>query len=193
MAYSRFQSFVTDIQGNVVPGAKIEVRRETSGQPLAALYEDREATTPLGNPITADSSGFFFFHVIGGEYQIRAYTGPSGSPTFEVVFRYVQIGVEVLPEYLQIDPGTTETLSGDTYDVVLVDPTGAAANTTINLPPALDRNRRVLEVGFSTDNTTAYVINVVPDGSELIAGLSAWPIANGSVVLKPNPGGGWRV
>lgn len=94
MALARYQFTVIDERGNSVPGAHVEVRREISGQPLAALYSDRAGTSGLGNPFDADNEGFAFFHVNGGAYQIRVYTGASGAPTFEApLWRYVAIGL----------------------------------------------------------------------------------------------------
>lgn len=87
MPLARHQFTVTDAQGNVVPSAYIEVRREIGGQPLVQLYSDRNGVTPLGNPFQCDSEGFAAFHVAGGAYQVRAYkTG------FERTLRYVGVG-----------------------------------------------------------------------------------------------------
>src|SRR5690606_19175355 len=87
MALARYQFTVVDDQGNVVPEAQVEVRRDTIGQPLVSLYKDREGTVLAGNPITADVEGFVGFHVVGGAYRIRAYKGD-----FERIWRYVGIG-----------------------------------------------------------------------------------------------------
>lgn len=93
MTMARYQFTVTDEAGNVIPEAHIEVRRERPGQPLAALKSNRAGTSALTNPFDADSEGFAYFHVSGGAFQIRAYTGPSGAPTFERIWRYVAIGL----------------------------------------------------------------------------------------------------
>jgi hypothetical protein len=87
MALARYQFTVVDDQGNVLPNASVEVRREAIGLPIASLYEDRDGVTPLGNPFNAGADGFAAFHVSGGAYRITAtYTG--GSRTW----RYVAIG-----------------------------------------------------------------------------------------------------
>lgn len=70
--YAVFQMTVTDEAGNIIPAASVEVRTHTTGQPLASLFEDREGTTPAGNPIEADTDGFVRFYVRGGAYQIIA-------------------------------------------------------------------------------------------------------------------------
>lgn len=93
MTMARHTLTITDSAGNVVAGAHVEVRREVPGLPLAVLYSDRAGTAVLGNPFDVDAGGVGFFHAAGGAYQIRAYVGPSLAPTFEVIQRYVAIGL----------------------------------------------------------------------------------------------------
>lgn len=93
MSMARYQFTVVDDAGNIVPNAHIEVRREQPGQPLAALKSNRAGTSGLTNPFDTDGDGFAYFHVAGGAFQIRAYTGTSGAPTFERVWRWVAIGL----------------------------------------------------------------------------------------------------
>src|SRR5690554_2925487 len=88
MALARWQATIVDARGNVQSGASVEVRREVPGQPLAALYSDRDGTQQLGNPITADAEGFAAFHVAGGAYQIKATKG-----SFTKTWRYAAIGL----------------------------------------------------------------------------------------------------
>jgi len=92
MSLERHQFTVQDASGNVVPGAHVEVRQEAPGQPLAALYADRDGVTGAGNPIDADAQGYVYFYITPGLYQIRVYTGASGAPTTEHIDRYVDIG-----------------------------------------------------------------------------------------------------
>lgn len=92
MALARYEGVVTDDAGNVVPLATIEVRRDQPGRPVVPLFADRSGTVPLGNPIQADALGAFGFHLPGGVYWVRAYSGPSHQPTFQVVKRYVAVG-----------------------------------------------------------------------------------------------------
>lgn len=86
MALARFQRTIVDEQGNIVPGAFVEVRSEISGD-LVSIFSDRDGLVALGNPFSADSEGFAGFHVVGGAYRIRAYLGG-----FEITWRYVAIG-----------------------------------------------------------------------------------------------------
>ena len=88
MALARWQATITDEAGNIVPNASIEVRRESSGQPLVSLFSDRDGQTPIGNPFNADGDGFAAFHVTGGAYQITATSG-----AFSRTWRYVGIGL----------------------------------------------------------------------------------------------------
>ena len=88
MALARWQATIQDFQGNIVPGASVEVRQEeTVGSPLAALFADRAGTIPLSNPVIADTEGFVAFHVAGGAYQITA-----SSNNFQRQWRFTPIG-----------------------------------------------------------------------------------------------------
>lgn len=87
MALARWQATIVDEEGNIVPNASIEVRREISGSPAAILFSDRDGSVPLGNPFSADSEGFVFFHVAGGAFKITA-----TAPGFQRIWRYVGIG-----------------------------------------------------------------------------------------------------
>lgn len=91
MVLARWQRTIVDEAGNVLPSAQIEVRREASGAPLASIYSDRDGTTPLGNPFTANIDGidgFAAFHAPGGAYRITATSGE-----FSKTWRYVGIGL----------------------------------------------------------------------------------------------------
>lgn len=92
--YACYQFTVQDEEGNVVPGAKVEVLSQTiPGMPMPTLYSTRTGGSPITNPATADSHGFVQFFVTGDFYQIRAYEGPSLSPTWERTWSYVPIGL----------------------------------------------------------------------------------------------------
>lgn len=75
-----WQRTIVDETGLVVPGAEIEVRHAESGA-LAQLYQDREGTQTLSNPVAADMSGFVRFFIEGGAYDITA-TGSGASRTW---------------------------------------------------------------------------------------------------------------
>jgi len=101
MALARWQATVVDEKGNVIKGARVEVRRETPGSPLANLYSDRNGTIPLGNPFMSDEEGFAAFHVIGGAYYIRATKG-----SFSREWRYEGVGTGSETDLVALlDPG----------------------------------------------------------------------------------------
>jgi hypothetical protein len=58
---------------------------ETGG--LAQLWDDKNGSTPKGNPFLSDSDGFAFFYVNPGIYRIDATLGG-----FSAVWRDVEIG-----------------------------------------------------------------------------------------------------
>lgn len=74
MTLFRWQAPVQDEEGNVVPGASVEVRFEGSGL-LATLYADKAGLIPLGNPFTADDNGAAVFYAAPGFYRITATSG----------------------------------------------------------------------------------------------------------------------
>lgn len=88
MAFARWQQTIVNGAGDVLPGASIEVRRESVGQPLVSLFSDRNGSSPISNAFTADSEGFAAFHVAGGAYKIVASKGG-----FSRTWRYVGIGL----------------------------------------------------------------------------------------------------
>lgn len=88
---ARFQRTIQTEAGVIVPSAHIEVRNESDGA-LATLFSDRAGGGGITNPFDTGADGFAAFYVIGGAYKVRAYTGPSGSPTFERIWRHEGIG-----------------------------------------------------------------------------------------------------
>jgi hypothetical protein len=136
MTMARWQATITDARGNVVPGASVEVRRESAGMPLAALYSDRDGTTPLGNPFTTGSDGAAAFHAAGGAFQIVATAG-----AFSRTWRYVPVGLGGENDKLNVTPiGAYD--SGTTYQPndVVTNQGGswiALQETTGNAPPTL--------------------------------------------------------
>jgi hypothetical protein len=91
VALAHWQAYIQDVAGNIVPGASITVRDETSGGPLASLYADRDGVTPLGNPITSDADGLASFYAATGEYRLQVSSG-----SYSADLRYVNVGFTVL-------------------------------------------------------------------------------------------------
>jgi len=128
MTMARYSGVVTDQAGNIITNAKIEVRRETPGQPLAAIKSDREGVSALANPFNAEADGTFAFHVVGGAYKIRAYVGASGAPTFEDIRRYEPVGL--LQEYDLDAVGVVSVVAGTNITVDNTDPANPVISST---------------------------------------------------------------
>ncbi len=109
---------ITDLEGNVIPDATVYVVNEANGG-MPSLYADRDGTVDIGNPVSADNTGFCSFHVVGGAYAITARKGG-----FERTWRYVGIGTA--QEY---DVGALGNAVGwdEVVDSVTDLPTGVAA------------------------------------------------------------------
>jgi hypothetical protein len=82
-----WQSTITDAEGNVVPGAGMEVRSANTNS-LVPLFSNRAGTAGLTNPFQADPDGFARFYVPAGVYRIRAF-----SAGLERVWADVLVGV----------------------------------------------------------------------------------------------------
>jgi hypothetical protein len=201
MTLAAHQFTVTDEEGNVVPGAHIEVRSEIPGQPLAALYSDRAGASGLSNPTDTDSSGFIRFFVVGGAYQIWAYTGPSGAPTFEAPLqRYVAIGLNAEADSFSYRTQRTVTAAGgvtvdaDDADIIIINKTVGAA-TAVTLPLAASRTKPVMIVDGKGDANTNNITISPQTGESIYAITNGTAIIDGnggSVILTPKADGtGW--
>lgn len=84
---ARFQRTVADETGNVQAGATVTVKNRNAGLALAALYSDRNGSTPISNPFTTDGDGLIAFHAEGSAYQITINKSP-----FQAIWDYVGIG-----------------------------------------------------------------------------------------------------
>lgn len=113
MGLARYERVITDAAGNVVPFAQVQVRREAAGLPLAALFTDAAATTPAGNPVTADANGKVAFHVVGYRdgYRVRAYLAGAG---YEDVRYNVPIGNAAAVDTDQLGVGANTDVQVDT-------------------------------------------------------------------------------
>lgn len=87
MPLARWQRNITTDAGVILPGASVEVRKETDNT-VASLFSDRAGSIAISNPFAADSQGFAAFHVVGGAYKITITFG-----SFTRVLRYVGIGL----------------------------------------------------------------------------------------------------
>jgi len=184
MTMARYSGVVTDQAGNIITNAKIEVRRETPGQPLAALKSNRAGTAAISNPFDAEADGAFFFHVIGGAYQVRAYTGPSGSPTFEKILRYEPVGLAA-----ELDAGVDVLIAPEQYGAV----GDGVADDTVAIQAAIDAagERGLLLLGAKTYRFTSALNHVYSYQEWRGSGkgatiLSFQPTADGSAIVVGN-------
>lgn len=179
VALPRYNRTVQDGAGNVVPAAIIEVRREIPGQPLAALYSNREGTSGISNPFPADANGFAFFHAPDGEYQVKASFGGE-----EQILRYEQVGKPTLQVALgnEVDIVTGTATVGATDTFIVIKRAGPTL-TTITLPSVADRDGIPIKWSdWSTSVVSDHEIKFIPAGSETImkaATYSAWSNASG--------------
>jgi len=68
-----WQSTITDVRGNVVPGAVLQVRRE-SDQALVTVYRDEAGLDPYPTGIvTADGNGYAYFYAEAQKYRLRSF------------------------------------------------------------------------------------------------------------------------
>ncbi|WP_025036141.1 hypothetical protein [Bradyrhizobium sp. DOA9] len=200
MTLARHQFTVQDSQGNVVPGAHVEVRSEVPGQPLAALYTDRDGAIPAGNPIDTDANGYVYFHVVGGYYKIRIYTGTSGSPTTEHTDRYVGIGLAQGSDLAasghserEVTAAGSVTVTNDDADVILINKTVGAA-TAVSLPDPSTTTKPVRIVDRKYDAATNNITITSAGTSKTIMGGASYVIDSngGSITLTPlSDGTGW--
>lgn len=150
MVYAAFQMQVTDLEGNVVPYAKVEIRGEVSGYPRADIYTDRDGTILSANPVTADSEGFFRIFARGSAYRVNATLG-----SFEREWRYVAIGLGAETDIMVSTPKGAWN-SGTTY--AIGDLVSVTVSTTVHMY-------------ISLQNTN---LNHAPDSSAPIADTAWW-------------------
>lgn len=79
MPFYRWQRTIVDGAGNVLPGASVEIRSESTGA-LVPLFEDIDGLVPAGNPITADGNGYAFAYFEPARVRVVA---TSGALSFE--------------------------------------------------------------------------------------------------------------
>jgi len=203
MSLARYNRVVQDANGNGVAGAHIEVRSEIPGLPLAALYSDRAGTIGLGNPFDADSDGVFGFHVVGGSYRVRVYTGASGAPTFERVLRYEGIGLNSESDGIaqrtqrEVTAAGTVTVDADDAEIILIKKTVGAA-TSVVLPNSATRtkNIRIVDRKYdaATNNITITSAGSSSPSTATVMGAASYTIDSngGSIELTPlADGSGW--
>ncbi|MGD9836305.1 MAG: hypothetical protein AB7F72_01700 [Afipia sp.] len=189
---ARHSGVVQDQAGNIIPNAKIEVRRETPGAPLAALKEDRDGLVGLSNPFDAEADGSFAFHVIGGAYKVRAYVGASGAPTFEYIERFVANGTAAEHDAEDfVAAGTVrERLTADrTYHVAPSGSGGSDSNDGLTALAPFLTIQKAVDVAATVD-LAGYKITIQLADGTYTAGVVLKNVggfaAPGDLVIKGN-------
>lgn len=195
--YAAYQFTAQDEEGNVVAGAKVEIRSEVDAS-LASLYGARDGSgTPPGNPATTDSDGFVRVYLDAGRYKVRIYTGSSGAPTSEQILRDVEIGETSAVAEPTVVTGSSSTIPAGT-EAVLVQRVAPSA-TALTLPPVANQDGKPLRIADLSTSVTAHEITLTPDGSETIMGASTWVLYSNAaslagVMLIPSTTlGGWYI
>jgi hypothetical protein len=177
--YAAYQFTAQDEEGNVVAGAKVEIRSEVDNT-LVTLYGARDGSGAApGNPATTDADGFVRVYLEGGRYRVRIYTGSSATPTSEQILRDVAIGTAAeydRDDLLTVDEpalvtGASATIAAGTMSVV-VQRTAPAA-TALALPPVASQ-KVPLKISDDSTSVTDHQITLTPDGSEKIMNQSSW-------------------
>lgn len=166
MTMARHNLVVQDGAGNIINGASVEVRAETVGTPLATLKPNRDGSGTLANPFTASDGADAGFYVAGGAYKVRVYTGPSGAPTFERIWRYVPIGLL----------GESDSVSIDTLSIHGAD---VASASTINLEAATGDLRDL------TGTTTVTAITLSEGHERTVRTTGALILTHGASLVLP--------
>lgn len=195
MTVARYQFTIQDSGGNVVPGARVEVRSEAPGAPLATLYSDRAGTMPIANPTTTDSNGDAGFHIVGGFYKIVVTSG-----ILTKTRRYVGIGLaqgsDVEPEGITQRYHTaagTVTVGVDDADIIVVKKT-VGEPTPVELPDPAGATNKVRIVDGKYDAATNNITITSLGTAKTIMGGASYVIDSngGSIELMPlADGSGW--
>jgi hypothetical protein len=125
--------------------------------------------------------------VLGGAYQVRAYTGPSGAPTFEKILRYEAIGLNAEADSLSsrtqriVTESGAVTVTADDSDIIYINKTVGAA-TAVTLPTAASRTKPIMIADGKGDANTNN-ITISPQSGE-----SIYSITNGTAIIDGNGG-----
>lgn len=196
MSLARYSAVVQDLEGNAVPDALITVRKEQPGKAMAALKADREGGTPMDNPFNAGPDGSFFFHVVGGAYEIVA---SKDGETYTRNFVPIGLGAETdtitsgLTQRVHTSAGAVDVAADDADTIIIRKAVGAP--TTVNLPSAMSRTRPLRIVDGKGDAATN-LITVHPFAGDTVFNIADYqPTVDGNggqLLLTPlEDGTGW--
>ena len=208
MALARYEGTAVNTAGDVIPNATVEVRRDQPGRPVVPLWADRDGTVALGNPIQTDAQGAFAFHVLGGVYYIRIFTGPSQQPTFQKVLRYVAIGtaaerdIEDLASALEAGTAAFPTLAE--LEAFVPEVAGVGGKVTTGADAGFyhyddvaeewvfdrylyDTMARMNVTGGTADAIEAEIVPGVPDAAVVMLWIEAPATNTGAVTINGTP------
>lgn len=157
-----WQATITDEEGDIVPGATIEVR-DADEATLVSIFSDRDGEVPKSNPFTVGSDGLARFYASPGIYDIRAFLGASQQvwADVELGVRFDSLPQEELANFILATVGTQ--ISSEVEDAVAL----AVADILDQLAslPSVG-----IEFGYITANGTGSVFSdpswtVTPQGS----------------------------
>lgn len=77
MSFPKFQRTAVTDAGDVIPGATVTVRDQTTGL-TSNIFSDRAGSVPKSNPFNTGNDGFVEFYASNGEYRIEV-SGGAGS------------------------------------------------------------------------------------------------------------------
>lgn len=190
----RWQAF--DADGTILPGALLHSYE--SGGTFSTpqfLYADSDLSTPLTNPVEADTDGRFpQMFLLGTSYDLRLKDADGN--TIWSALDVEDIGQAFLSDLgVELATGSRDVTSGytvtDTDNLVTIDSTGGADPCVINLQPAADRG-----LPLTIKNMGTIALAVTPDGTETVDDVTgaftvpaaATPIFP-SILLVPDPDG----
>lgn len=173
------------LQGNnllIVENVTVTVIDVSTGL-AALLFLDKEGLTPLLNPFVSNTTGQFYFYVIGGRYNISV---AKGSSTGQI---YAEIGTsgEVTPEDITSDAFTITASNHSTlfnvYDItgtvgITVDPVTVEDNAIVFVKRMTTAPIQFI-AGVGVTIETAYSLNIYAQFSVVAlisTGLNTWTL-----------------
>jgi hypothetical protein len=105
MSNAVLQASILSINGGVTVGAGAMITVRTPAGALVSLYEDRDGLTPAGNPVYADSNGFFRVYAAAGRYNITVTTGTGTQQYADIV---IEGEAEAKRNIAAVDPVVTD-------------------------------------------------------------------------------------
>lgn len=182
MPFARKNLTIQDGEGNIVNGATVQFRNEST-LALPQVYSDKAGTTALGNPYVAADGRNAGAYLIGGYYRITATLG-----SLTVEWRDEPVGLAQGTDFgggelaVESFTGATGTISQQTTHAIVK--RAAPATTGLSLPDASARNGRRLSIADNSTSITDHTITLTPyQASQKIMLQSTWPMYSNAANL----------